>query len=570
MTGKKIATRTTTVLAVLAATAASLAAVRISWQVRTWTAAHGWDSTVVDHATDDLTAHFWRFRAGGFDWIVGASVALLIALVWLYKLSEAWDRRPGAEYGSASWGRARDLAGLANRHDLDNILLTRHVRLSTDAIAAAPENQRNCNILCVGGSGLGKTRNFIEPNLAHGRASLVITDPKGEIHAAAAADLRRRGYKIRRLDLITMEHSDGFNPLAYLRAGHEAEDIEQLTKTIISNTTGPKPSGGDLDPFWDRAEQSLLTAMMAYVVACYRPTDRNLPQVALLLDKVTTADRQGLAEDTDAMFADAQAGRVYCENPDVLAYAISRYHTFKMAHPKTASSILLCAGVRLSLLAIPAVARIMSYDSLILDQMGAEPTAVFVMMPDVTDAFAFVTSLFFQVLFETLFRIADTRPTGRLAVPVQCWMDEFPNLGVIPSFPQRVATMRSRYISTQIFVQNVGQLAGVYGDKPAETIRGNCDTLVFLGTSDMATAKDISERLGKQTIVSINTSEQRGGHGGASRSRQSLGRELLSPDEVLQMSRRDAIVMISGKRPVRDQKLPAPRLAPEPIKEMAR
>ncbi|MDN6480026.1 VirD4-like conjugal transfer protein, CD1115 family [Acidipropionibacterium jensenii] len=553
---------------VAAVVVAGLAAVRISWQVRTWTAAHGLD-TVLDHLLDDLKANPWRWRAGPIDWAVGAAMVFVLALIWLYRASIAWDRRTGEEYGSAKWGRPADLAGLANPDDAQNILLTRHIKLSTDAVSARPENQRNTNILCVGGSGLGKTRNFIEPNLAHGCASMVVTDPKGEIYKATAAGLAERGYRIRQLNLIDLEHSHGFNPLAYLRAGHEAEDIEELAKGIIANTEGAKPKGGGLDPFWERAELALMTAIIAYVVACYPPNRRNLPEVAALLDKVSTADHQQSDGGTDAMFRDADEGRIPSDNPDLLIYAQRRYGVFKMAHPKTASSILVSAAVRLSLLSIPAVENVMSYDELVLDRMGDDRTAVFVTLPDTTDAYAFITSLFFQVLFVTLFRVADARPDGRLAIPVQCWMDEFPNLGVIPLFHQRVATMRSRGISAQIFLQNNGQLDPLYGDKHAETIRGNCDTTLFLGTSDRATAEEVSKRLGKATIVSVDSGEQRGGRGGSSRSRRALGRELMTPDEVYKMDRRTALVMISGKRPVQDQKLPAPAAAPATHEEVS-
>lgn len=537
-----------------------LAGVKVSWQVRHTAATEGIEQ-VPDRMFDDVLHHPFTPRGDQVDWIAGAAVVAVLLLVWVWRWSEALDRRVGAEHGSAKWAKAKELTPLASPKKEQNILLTKHIKLSTDPLNTKPEFQRNTNIIAVGGSGSGKTRRFILPNIAATSASLIITDPKAELYNAVGGYLERNGWRVRQLNLIDLAASDGFNPLAYLRPGREPEDIEQLAKAIIANTQSAKPTG-NIDPFWDRAENALLTSLLAYVVAAYPADRQNLPEVAQLLSHVSTAGRQRADGGTDAMFSEASraltAGAVGAAT-DILTYATRQYAVFKSAHVKTADSILLCAGVRLSLLSIPAVEKVMSTDALGLDRMGEEKTAVFVVLPDTTEAFSFVTALFFQTFFQTAFRQADARDDGRLPIPVQCWLDEFPNIGIIPEFAQRMATMRSRNISAEIIVQNIGQVKARYGDDH-ETIIGNCDTILFLGTNDKATAKDISERLGRETITSVDTSEQRGMRGGSSRSRRSLGRDLMTADEVLRMPRSDALVMISGMHPVRDDKLPFPQL----------
>lgn len=529
---------------------------KVSFQVRTAWSQWGPDH-IADHLFDDVTAHPWTIRTTTIDLVAGVGAVAIAALIWLWRWSEALDRRNGAEYGSARWAKPKELSPLADKDPARNVHLTRRVAISTDPIHIRPEFQRNTNVLVVGGSGSGKTRRFIMPNLAWSQSSMIITDPKGELYNATHEWLAAHGWNVRQLNLLDMDHSHGFNALAYLRPGHEPEDIEQLAKAIITNTEAAKPTG-QLDPFWDRAENALLTSVISLAV-CMSGREANLPQVAdLIADIATSGHIEGrTTAQFESLGAGLRSGEVHPSRRDVATYAIRQWSVFRQAHIKTADSIVLCAGVRLSLMSIPAVSNIMTTDELALDRLGHERTAIFVMMPDSTSAFSFITALFFQTFFTIGFRIADTSPGGRLPIPVQLWLDEFANIGVIPEFSARMATMRSRNISAQIIVQNLGQVKARYGDN-ADTIIGNCDTLLFLGTNDKATAKDISERIGRETIISVDTSEQRGTRGGSSKSRRTLGRDLMTPDELLRMPRTDALVLVSGFQPLTDEKLSTP------------
>lgn len=536
--------------------AAMWVGVKVSWQIRHTWSVFGADH-MADHIFDDVKAHPYTLRTEPTDLLAGLAAGVIVALIWIWRWSEALDRRTGAEYGSARWSKRRELAPLANKDPVQNLHLTRHVAISADPIHQRPEFQRNLNALVVGGTGSGKSRRFILPNIALSVSSMIVTDPKAELFTATHDWLTSHGWTVRQLNLLDMDQSDGFNALAYLRPGHEPEDIEQLAKTIVTNTADAKPTG-QLDPFWDRAENALLTSVMALAV-CMSGDQASLPQVADLIADISTSghtEGQTTAQ-FESLAAAVRSGDVHPDRLDIATYATRQWSVFRSAHVKTADSIVLCAGVRLSLLSIPAVSHLMRTDQLHLDQVGHERTVIFVMLPDSTSAFSFITALFFQTFFTVAFRDADTSGTGRLPIHVKLLLDEFANIGVIPEFASRMATMRGRNMSAQLVVQNLGQIKARYGDD-AETIIGNCDTLLCLGTNDKTTAKEVSERIGRQTIISVDSSEQRGSRGGASKSRRTLGRDLITADELLRMPRTEALVLVSGFHPLMDEKLTTP------------
>ena len=496
------------------------------------------------------------------DLLIAAAAAgftLLLIAAW----AVTRPQRSGEEHGSARWGKLRDLRPFMDPDIQRNIWLTREHRLRITR-APRPEHQRNLNVLCIGGSGTGKSRFFVMPNLERGLSSVVVTDPKGELLRECRPGLEEAGFKVRVLNLIDFAASDGFNPLVYLRPGHEPEDVALLVRTIIANTSAPgqKPSGGD--PFWERAEAALLNALIAFVAATAEPERRNLGEVMDLLSQMQASKDDALSP-VDELFM--QAGEFAAES-ELLAYALSQYRVFEQAAAKTAASILVTTGARLAPLHIPAIRRILATDTLALDRVGLERTAVFAVISDSDRQFAWLSALMFSMFFQRSVWLADQQPGGALPVPVTCWLDEFANIGRLPDFEITMATVRSRGISAVLVVQALGQGKALYHDSWT-TIMGNCDTTLFLGSQDQETRKWVAEALGKETIRTVDSSISHGRRGGGSRNVKTIARELLSADEVGRLPGDEALVLIRGLPPFRGRKL-RPVAERRPVKTRAK
>ena len=482
------------------------------------------------------------------DLLAGGVVVLFAAAGWCaYRLGQ--PQRAGAEHGSARWGRPRDLRPFMDPDIERNIWLTREHRIRITR-AARPEYQRNLNILCIGSSGSGKSRFFVMPNLERGLSSVVVTDPKGELLRQCRPGLEEKGFRVRVLNLVNFAESDGFNPMAYLRPGHEPEDVALLVRTIIANTSAPgqKPSGGD--PFWERAEAALLNALIAFVAATAPPEQRHLGEVMDLLSRMQASKDDALSPVDELFLHAAEFG----QGSELLTYAVSQYRVYQQAAAKTSASILVTTGARLAPLHIPAIRRILSTDSLALDRVGQEMAAIFAVISDSDKQFAWLSALMFSMFFQRSVWLADQRPDGMLPVPVTCWLDEFANIGRLPDFEIAMATVRSRGISVILIVQALGQGKALYGDAWT-TIMGNCDTVLFLGSQDAETRKWVSEALGKETIRTVDSSISHGRRGGGSRNVKTIARDLLSADEVGRLPGGEAIVLVRGLPPFRGRKL---------------
>lgn len=482
------------------------------------------------------------------DLLVAAAAAgftLLLVAAW----AVTRPQRSGEEHGSARWGKLRDLKPFMDSDVQKNIWLTREHRLRTTR-ARNTEHQRNLNVLCIGGSGTGKSRFFVIPNLSRGMSSVVVTDPKGELLRECRPGLVEAGFRVRVLNLVDFAGSDHFNPLAYLRPGHEPEDVALLVRTIIANTSVPGqiPSGGD--PFWERAEAALLNALIAFVAATAPVGRRHLGEVMDLLSQMRASKDNALSP-VDELFIRATE---FAAESELLAYAVSQYRVFEQAAAKTAASILVTTGARLAPLHIPAIRGLLVDDSLVLDRVGFEKTAVFVVISDSDRQFSWLSALVFSLFFQRSVWLADQQPDGMLPVPVTCWLDEFANIGRLPDFEITMATVRSRGISAVVVVQVLGQGKALYGDQWS-TIMANCDTALFLGSQDQETRKWVAEALGKETIRTVDASISHGRRGGGSKNIKTIARELLSADEVGRLPGDEALVLVRGLPPFRGKKL---------------
>lgn len=493
-----------------------------------------------------------------WSWEPRDLIAAAMAAGFMLMLIAAWavtrPQRSGEEHGSARWGKPRDLRPFMDPDIERNIWLTREHRIRITR-AARPEYQRNLNILCIGSSGSGKSRFFVMPNLERGLSSVVATDPKGELLRQCRPGLEEAGFQVRVLNLVNFAESDGFNPMAYLRPGHEPEDVALLVRTIIANTSTPgqKPSGGD--PFWERAEAALLNALVAFVAATAPVEQRHLGEVMDLLSRMQASKDDALSPVDELFLHAAEFG----QGSELLTYAVSQYRVYQQAAAKTSASILVTTGARLAPLHIPAIRRILSTDSLALDRVGQEKTAIFAVISDSDKQFAWLSALMFSMFFQRSVWLADQRPDGMLPVPVTCWLDEFANIGRLPDFEIAMATVRSRGISVILIVQALGQGKALYGDAWT-TIMGNCDTTLFLGSQDAETRKWMSEALGRETIRTVDSSISHGRRGG-SRNIKTIARDLLSADEVGRLPGGEAIVLVRGLPPFRGRKLsPATRV----------
>ena len=472
------------------------------------------------------------------DLLIGIAGAVIVRLAVYFKGKNAKKYRRGAEYGSARWGGAEDIKPYVDPVFENNVLLTQTERLTMNSRPKQPKYARNKNILVIGGSGSGKTRFFVKPNLMQMHSSYVVTDPKGTVLLECGKLLQQKGgYKIKVLNTINFKKSMKYNPFAYLRS---EKDILKLVNTIIANTKGDGEKSGE--DFWVKAEKLYYTALIGYI--WYEAPDEE-KNFTTLLEMINASEAREDDEDfqnpVDLMFE-------RLEEKDPEHFAVKQYKKYKLAAGKTAKSILISCGARLAPFDIKELRELMETDEMELDTIGDRKTALFVIISDTDDTFNFVVSILYTQLFNLLCDKADDEYGGRLPVHVRCLLDEFANIGQIPKFEKLIATIRSREISASIILQSQSQLKAIYKDN-ADTIVGNCDTTLFLGGKEKTTLKEMSEILGKETIDSFNTSENRGREVSHGLNYQKLGKQLMTEDEIAVMDGGKCILQLRGVRP---------------------
>ena len=471
------------------------------------------------------------------DLLIGAGCGIALRLMVYFKAKNAKKFRHGMEYGSARWGNAKDIEPYMDAEFENNILLTQTERLMMSGRPREPKYARNKNILVIGGSGSGKTRFFVKPNLMQMHSSYVVTDLKGTVLVECGKMLKKGGYKIKVLNTINFAKSMHYNPFAYLRS---EKDILKLVNTIIVNTKGEGQQSGE--DFWVKAEKLYYTALIAYIWYEAPEEEQNF---AMLIDMIDASeareDDENFKNAVDLLFDEL-------EEKDPNHFAVRQYKKYKLAAGKTAKSILISCGARLAPFDIKELRDLMEYDDLELDTLGEKKTALFVIISDTDATFNFVVSIMYSQLFNLLCDKADDVYNGRLPVHVRMRLDEFANIGQIPQFEKLIATIRSREISASIILQSKSQLKAIYKDN-ADTIEGNCDTTLFLGGKEKTTLKELAEVLGKETIDLYNTSDTRGTSQSYGLNYQKTGKELMSQDEIAVMDGGKCIMQLRGVRP---------------------
>ncbi|HER5781934.1 TPA: type IV secretory system conjugative DNA transfer family protein [Streptococcus pyogenes] len=471
------------------------------------------------------------------DIIMGVVVAVLIKFIVYTKGKNAKKFRQGKEYGSARWGTKKDIEPYMDEKFQNNILLTQTERLTMNGRPANPKYARNKNVLVIGGSGSGKTRFYVKPNLMQMHSSYCVTDPKGTIVLECGKMLEDNGYEIKILNTINFKKSMKYNPFAYLRS---EKDILKLVQTIIANTKGEGEKSGE--DFWVKAEKLYYTALIGYI---FYEAPREEKNFATLLDMI---DASEVREDDETYMNPIDRLFEALEKREPTHFAVKQYKKYKLAAGKTAKSILISCGARLAPFDIQELRDLMSEDELELDTLGDRKTTLFVIISDTDDTFNFVVSIMYSQLFNLLCDKADDVYGGRLPVHVRCLLDEFANIGLIPKFEKLIATIRSREISASIILQAQSQLKAIYKDN-ADTIVGNCDSTLFLGGKEKTTLKELSETLGKETIDLYNTSETRSNQKSFGLNYQKTGKELMSQDEITVMDGGKCIFQLRGVRP---------------------
>ena len=475
------------------------------------------------------------------DLLAGMAIAAGFYAAVYVKGKNAKKFRHNVEYGSARWGTAKDIEPYVDPVFANNIILTQTERLTMNSRPKDPRTARNKNVLVVGGSGSGKTRFFVKPNLMQCVSdkypcSFVVTDPKGSLIVECGRMLRHFGYRIKVMNTINFAKSMHYNPLAYI---HSEKDILKLVNCLIANTRGEGKGG---DPFWEKSEVLLYTALIGYLWQEALEEDRNF---ATLIDMIgsmqTREDNEDFRNPIDLMFEDLER-----EKPD--CFAVRQYKKFKLAAGKTAKSILISCGARLAVFDIAELRELTAYDELELDTLGDQKTALFLIMSDTDDSFNFLIAMCYTQLFNLLCDKADDVYGGRLPVHVRCLIDECANIGQIPKLEKLMATIRSREISACLILQTQSQLKALYKDN-AETVIGNCDASLFLGGKEPTTLKAMSEALGRETIDTYNTGESRGRETSHSLNYQKLGKSLLSVDELEVLDGGKCILQLRGVRP---------------------
>ena len=447
--------------------------------------------------------------------------------------------RRGEEHGSARWGDARQICKKYSQKPYSqNILLTQNFRISLDT----HEHRRCLNILVVGGSGAGKSRGFALPNIMQCCCSMVITDPKAELLRKTGGLLEKKGYEVRVFDLINPDTSFCYNPFEYV---HDDKDVLRLISNLIQNTT-PKGSQSS-DPFWEKSETALLQALMLYLLHEAPPEEQNF---AMIMEMLGSAQVKEEDEDYESPL-DILFDRLEMRDPDSIA--VKQYHIYKQAAGKTAKSILISVGVRLAAFNLPQIAKLTNTDELDLSSMDERKVALFCCIPDADTSLNYLVGMIYSQLFQTLYYMADRVHGGALPVPVNCIMDEFPNVSLPNEFEKILATCRSRSIYCSIIIQNMSQLKALFKDS-WESLVGNCDEFLYLGGNEKETHKYVSELLGKETIDTNTYGQTKGKSGSYSTNFQQSGRELLQPDEVRMLDNQNALLFIRGERPILDAK----------------
>lgn len=472
------------------------------------------------------------------DILIGIAGGVIIKLAIYIKGKDAKKYRKGCEYGSARWGNAEDIKPYMADKFEDNVILTETERLTMDGRPkAGPKYARNKNILVIGGSGSGKTRFYVKPNLLQMHSSYVVTDPKGTVLNEVGKALKEGGYAIKVLNTINFKKSMHYNLLAYIRS---EKDILKLVNTIIANTKGEGNQSGE--DFWVKAERLYYSALIGYIWYEAPDDEKNLNTLIEMINaSEAREDDESFENPIDKLFKELEQ-----ENPE--HFAVRQYKKYKLAAGKTAKSILISCGARLAPFDIADLRELTEDDELQLDTLGDKKTALFVIISDTDDTFNFIVSIMYTHLFNLLCDKANDEYGGRLPVHVRFILDEFANIGQIPKFDKLIATIRSREISASIILQAQSQLKAIYKDN-ADTIVGNCDTTLFLGGKEKTTLKEISEVLGKETIDLYNTGESRGKETSHSLNYQKTGKELMSMDEISVMDGSKCILQLRGVRP---------------------
>ena len=470
------------------------------------------------------------------DLCVGVAAALLIRLIVYVKGKNAKKFRKNLEYGSARWGRPEDIAPYVDPKFENNVILTRTERLMMSNRPKDPKTARNKNVLVVGGSGSGKTRFFIKPNLMQLHSSYVVTDPKGSIAVECGKLMLRNGYKVKIFNSINFKKSHHYNPFAYI---HSEKDILKLVTTLIANTKGDGKSGDD---FWQKAETLLYTALIGYIHYEAPEEEQNF---ATLIEFINAME---VREDDETFENNVDLAFKELASREPNHFAVRQYKKYKLAAGKTAKSINISCGARLAPFDIQELREITMYDELELDTLGDRKTALFLIMSDTDSTFNFLISMIYSQLFNLLCEKADDVYGGRLPVHVRCLIDECANIGQIPNLEKLMATIRSREISACLVLQAQSQLKALYKDN-ADTIIGNCDSSIFLGGKEPGTLKELNQALGKETIDTFNTGESRGREVSYSLNYQKLGKDLATIDELAVLDGGKCILQLRGVRP---------------------
>ena len=470
------------------------------------------------------------------DLLVGVICALLIRLIVYEKSKNAKKYRRNVEYGSARWGKADDIAPYIDPDFRNNVILTQTERLTMNNRPKDPKTARNKNVLVVGGSGSGKTRFFVKPQIMQMHSSYCITDPKGSLVCETGKMLQKNGYKIKVLNTINFKKSMHYNPFSYI---HSEKDVLKLVTCLMQNTKG---EGKGSDPFWEKAEQLLYTALIGYIWLEAPDEEKNFNTLIEMINAMEVReDDEDFENQVDIIFRELKE-----KNPN--HFAVRQYAKYRLAAGKTAKSILVSCGARLAVFDIAELREVTAYDELELDTLGDRKTALFLIMSDTDDSFNFLISMCYTQLFNLLCEKADDVYGGRLPIHVRCLIDECANIGQIPKLEKLIATIRSREISACLVLQAQSQLKAVYKDN-ADTIIGNCDSRLFLGGSEPTTLKELSASLGKETIDIANTSENRGKEVSHGLSFQKLGKDLASVDELSVLDGGKCILQLCGVRP---------------------
>ena len=509
-----------------------------------WRLAEGTDAahkllTLMDSLSASFASPLPSFEL--HDLCIGLLLGACFRLFIFIKESEKKKYRKGREYGSARWGTPEDIKPFIDPVFANNVILTQTERLTMSSRPKNPAYARNKNVLIIGGSGSGKTRFFVKPNLMQCVSdkypcSFVVTDPKGSILVECGSLLQRSGYRIKILNTINFKKSMNYNPLAYI---HSEKDILKLVNCLILNTKG---EGKSNDPFWEKAETLLYTALIGYLYGVVPEEDRNFAMLVSMINAMEVReDDEDFKNPVDLMFE-------ALEEREPEHFAVRQYKKYKLAAGKTAKSILISCAARLAPFDIAELRELTAYDELELDTLGDQKSALFIIISDTDDTFNFLVSLCYTQLFNLLCEKADDVYGGRLPVHVRCLIDECANIGQIPRLEKLMATIRSREISACLVLQTQSQLKAQYKDS-ADTICGNCDSVIFLGGKEKTTLKELSEALGRETIDTLNTGESRGRETSRSTNFQKLGKELMSVDELAVMDGRKCILQLRGVRP---------------------